>query len=220
MGTLTQRDKKLLVFLACFVLIVVFGWFLAKPLLDKGMEKGDQISEVQAEKEMLETKLMQYPVMDKKVADSEEQVSQYEEKFYGMLKSQGVDKLITEKALGAGLKIERMEITMPTESLLLENYIPKGEEAAESEVTTEEAEDTDADNADAEVDAEEEATAKSIYKATAKLSVSGTRDQYWNLINDINGSQKLMLVREMQMPAKTEDGGSMSLSVDIFMYQK
>ncbi|MGF6991003.1 Tfp pilus assembly protein PilO [Lachnospiraceae bacterium PF1-21] len=219
MGTLTQRDKKLLVFLACFVLIVVFGWFLAKPLLDKGMEKGDQISEAQAEKEMLETKLMQYPVMDKKVADSEEQVSQYEEKFYGMLKSQGVDKLITEKALSAGLKIERMEITMPTEPLLLENYLPKGEEADGSEVPADETEDVD-DDADAAVDAEEEATAKSIYKATAKLSVSGTRDQYWNLINDINGSQKLMLVREMQMPAKTEDGGSMSLSVDIFMYQK
>ncbi|MCP1110965.1 type II secretion system protein M [Ohessyouella blattaphilus] len=219
MGTLTQRDKKLLVFLACFVLIVVFGWFLAKPLLDKGMEKGDQISEAQAEKEMLETKLMQYPVMDKKVADSEEQVSQYEEKFYGMLKSQGVDKLITEKALSAGLKIERMEITMPTEPLLLENYLPKGEEADGSEVPADETEDVD-DDADAAVDAEEEATAKSIYKATAKLSVSGTRDQYWNLINDINGSQKLMLVKEMQMPAKTEDGGSMSLSVDIFMYQK
>ena len=63
---LTERDKKLLLALAYFVIIVGFGAFVFRPLISHYMDLGDQVAILSAQKEEMDARIKEAKGLEQK----------------------------------------------------------------------------------------------------------------------------------------------------------
>ena len=93
---ITDRDKKLLLFLAIFVIVVVFGFFIIRPLAETDAALKEELA-VQEELQIrTQQKLMLLPSMQANVEKTEEELAAAAEDFYPVMKSQEIDKLLRQ----------------------------------------------------------------------------------------------------------------------------
>lgn len=156
---ITQRDKKLLKFLAVIVILAVFLVAVFMPLMDKNSELDMQLTDAENEKADMEQQIAMLPSSQTVNEKSQKDWEELSADFYPIMTGQAVSKLITDTVIGCGLEAESMNIALnPEPSSLLpfqkeeeqqtEASETENAESTEPETQSEETPDTEKDTSD------------------------------------------------------------------------
>lgn len=180
---ITERDKKLLIGLAIFVIVVCFGYWGIYPQI-KAMNQIKIDTEKQKELQFVnETKLSMLPMLEVENKKSEEEILTARKEFYKMMTSDEVDKMVTGMALGYNLYAYDLDIHMPDKEADLEPY--KFSEKAIQQAMEEE-ESFEVENADAY---EDEVTT-GIYSVAVTMRLGGEKADLDRMIYDLSVTSK------------------------------
>lgn len=133
MTPLTNRDKKLLVFLAVIVILFVFGKFVIAPQLNRTLDLQTSSALAELDRQEMEMKIATLAVAQKDNQDLKELLKTAADDYYPMLSSQEVDREVTGLFLEYGLEIEDLVISMPSEPSDLEPYVSSQMAQSEAE---------------------------------------------------------------------------------------
>lgn len=130
---MTERDKKLLSGLGVFCVLVFFATFAIMPLheanelLDKQMQSNrEQIAE-------MEDKAAKLPAVRERNEAGHAALDRVQEELYPILKSQDIDRLLTEKVMSHGLSARKLQIIMPHEPANVVGYGSEDSEGSNPE---------------------------------------------------------------------------------------
>ncbi len=202
---MTQRDKKLLMYLGLFVVIVCFGYWGVRPLVKGIIETDEAIAEAETEHEINELKLIELPMYEADNQELEDNILIARQSFYPMMTAAEIDKMMTGMALGYDLYAYDLSISMPKEEVQSSPYQYAAQEEVEEEYIAEEEvksttlEDVDeyaSGNADKEVSIDQTYNASTgIYVASINMKVGGDKIRLQKLIDDLSTSDDKQLVR-------------------------
>lgn len=243
---MTERDKKLLIFLAIFVIVVCIGYWGIFPIVkDINQLKYDTLEEQQI-REMNDLKLAQLPMLEKENEEYEEDIIKAKSDFYEMMNADEIDKLFTTMALDYGLYAYSMDISMPTEQATLEAYEYSEKYLSDQENAYEYEEDvtdfgevdtTGSTDEETDVDAESgpddsayyEDRMVGIYAAGIQMRLGGDEAVLQKLIDDLSASPKKLRLVSYQWDADSEidinDAGNynilykkvLNIAIEIYM---
>ena len=239
---MTEKDKKLIVFLAIFVILVAGGYWGIYPVVSNIFSVQEQIEDEKALQDMNMVKMAQAPLL---VADNEQvetEMAVLKESFFPVMSSAQVDKYMTGLILDYQLYAYDLSISMPQEEAVNEPY-QFSEKAVLEE--TEEFVDSQADmQADSSVDISEdddfmsetpvfeEDVATGIYKVGVTVRVGGDKANIQRMIDDLSLSkQKLHLISynwdEESSISFAEDGTydvntdcTLTMSMNLYMCEE
>lgn len=129
---ITQRDKKLLSFLAVVVAGVLFTVFGILPLLDTGSSLDTEIEIAQQSKQIMEDKIISLPIIQEEYEEAGKLWDEEAKNFSDMMSSQEIDKLVTGVMLSCSLEAKNMNITFKADAQTLTPYYAS-EAAAEKQ---------------------------------------------------------------------------------------
>lgn len=113
MTNISDFDKKLLIFLGIFLLVIGLGAGVIYPVLEATQEASAALSEAELEKMEREQKVTLLPVLKEKRTKVVENLAKAQAIFYDIMPSKDIDKLLTEKALSHSLVVNDLDISMP-----------------------------------------------------------------------------------------------------------
>ena len=116
---ITERDKKLLLFMAFFVIVLGFGFFVIRPLSQADAELKIELENQQELMMETQQKLVMLPAMESSLVKTQEELEEAAKDFYPVMKSQEIDRLLTGIVVSKGLESRQMTITMPQSELKL-----------------------------------------------------------------------------------------------------
>ena len=111
----TERDKKLIVFLSLFLLIVGIGYFVVRPLYEKVGQLQAQADELEMQVEQTQNYLVRLPQLRKVNEELQGQKQDELQIFYPYMESQELDRMITGLTLHESLGAKNLTITIPDE---------------------------------------------------------------------------------------------------------
>lgn len=119
---MTQRDRKLLVFLGVMVAVVVIGYWGIRPLMKDTAQIKEQIEEQKAIKEENELKMSEYALLKRENEKFEKEIDEMLLMLEPMKSSAQIDKELTDRILKKKLRIQEMIIKMPKEDMVSTPY--------------------------------------------------------------------------------------------------
>lgn len=131
----TERDKRLLVFLAAFLIVAGFGWFLIRPSCEKISKLKTDIAFAQVRQKQADYNISHINENRKRLSESAEQLQSEAKDFYPVMKSQQIDSVLTQKALSAGFakeELRELSIAAVKKNVQLKGYLCKDEKSAGS----------------------------------------------------------------------------------------
>jgi hypothetical protein len=211
---MSERDKKLLVCLGVFVVIVCFAYWGIRPILKSVTEIDEQIEDDEDIQAMNDIKIAELPLIEKDVNQLESDIDAARGNYFSIMTSDEVDRYFTDMVLSYNLHSYDLTITMPETSCDLQPYqysekFLKGDDEEESEtdtshlsqieqvdeVATEEA-DEETDETEEEADEEEEVADNGIYVAEVTMRLGGQLSDLTKLINDLSGTDQKLRVSQ------------------------
>lgn len=194
----TERDKKLIVFLSLFLLIVGIGYFVVRPLYEKVGQLQAQADELELQVEQTQNYLVRLPQLRKVNEELQGQKRDELQIFYPYMESQELDKMITGLTLHESLGAKNLTITIPDEPYVITPYflsvpqpdeegqLSESEQAYEAETSGDAVGQTDeAQTPDAQ--AGTDGSEQVLYVATLAVDATGTHEQlqaYIDLLSD------------------------------------
>lgn len=119
---MTARDKKLLIFLTVFVLVVGIGYWGVKPQIKAAIELSEEIEIQETNEYMNQLKISELPIFEKDIEDYETEIAESKENYFKMMTSDQVDKYMTGMALSYNLYCYDLAIFIPEEPVKTEAY--------------------------------------------------------------------------------------------------
>lgn len=173
--TVTESDKKLLSFLAAFLLAIAFFFFVFRPLSEKNRALEKEIDEAKKQEIAIDISASASSDMSQAEQAVREQMTNVLQRFYPMLQSQEAGNMVTVLMLNHSLQIQNLQIVMPEKASTLKWY--QYSENASSAVSEEAA--------------GEEETAQSgesfgVYAARVSCTAEGGREDLMALVDDIS----------------------------------
>lgn len=110
---LTERDKKLLVFLAIFVLVVGIGVGVIYPLFNRSKSLEQELTSAQLQQTENEQKVSLAASMEMGKQKMLEEIADARKAFYEPMKSEKIDKMLTNMAVSRGVVVTDLDIAMP-----------------------------------------------------------------------------------------------------------
>lgn len=196
---MTERDKKLLIFLSMFVVVVCVGYWVLLPIVKSIHETDQQIEDAKMLKQENDMKINMLPILETDTNNLEVQIEEAKKDFYPMMTSDEVDKMMTGIALQYNLNAFDLDIYMPSEESSLEAYKyakPKEEPEEEDDLAeeTDEESSIEATSTDVTSAEEEEQTMTGIYCVSVSMRLGGDEAMLQKLIDDYsNLDQKILL---------------------------
>ena len=221
---LTERDKKLLRFLAVFLIVIGFGVFVILPALDKTSELDARIMDLENEKFDMEMAIQSLGATrqtnEKLWADFTEKT----EGFYPMLLSQGIGKELTNTMLSCGVDIVRMNLTMPEEPLTITPYTMSAM-AAKYKQQEEQAESEAGADGEATEDSQADTAASRFYAAPVQISIIGSKENIEKLLDIFNESGQSLRVTSYEITEQRENASATGkytadIKLDVYMYKE
>jgi hypothetical protein len=210
---MSEKDKKLLVFLGVFVVIICFAYWGIRPILKSITEIDEQIADDEDIQALNDIKIAELPLIQKDVDQLEDDIDAARDNYFSIMTSDEVDRYFTDMVLSYNLHSYDLTITMPDTFCDLQPYqysekFLKGDDEEEQEidpshlsqieqvdeVTAEESdEETDETAEDAE---EEEAADNGIYVAEVTMRLGGQLSDLTKLINDLSDTDQKLRVSQ------------------------
>ena len=183
---ITERDKKLLVFLAVFLIAAAFLLLVIMPGFDRAQELREEITASTQSKMEMDSKIAQLPNLEEQLGVMQKEWEAISEDLYPMMESQDIDKIVTDEVIAQGLTTKSMKITMNQDPVSLQPYLWKEKQEQQNQAAAAEASDGDGEAAEADsaaVDSGQEETSTGIYSAKVNLSVEGSREKIRRLMD-------------------------------------
>lgn len=207
---MTERDKKLLVFLAIFLIVVGGGAGIIFPLMNKSQELSEQLAEARIEQTEKEMKVQTVSALKEKNQALKEDLTNTQQEFYGILPSMEIDKSLTARALAHGVTVIDMDISQPVigeYAALIDYQTMLKQQLMQSmeEDTGEEA---------------EPAVYSGIYTAKVQMAMTGSRGALQAMLDDCAALEPKLRIAEFLWQKNTRDGAdvyTLSLSMELYM---
>ena len=173
--TVTESDKKLLSFLAAFLLAIAFIFFVFRPLAEKNSALKKEIREAKQQETTMDKSAALSEDMSQAEQTVKEQMDKVLQRFYPMLQSQEAGNMVTVLMLNHDLRIQNLQITMPEKASNLKWYqysanatplVP--DETANGEETGEQPEEF------------------GVYTARVSCTANGNKEDLMALVDDIS----------------------------------
>ncbi len=209
MSNITDRDKKLLIFLAVFLLIVGLGAGVIYPILEKSQEVSDQLAEAELEKLEREQKVTLLPALKEKRVKVQENLEEAQTSFYAIMPSKDIDKLLTEMALSHSLVVTNLDIGMPMKSdyaslvsypVLLAQYagLASATDAAAS-------------------------VYPGVYSANMSMTMTGSRSNLQSMLDELTGMEPKLRVSafgwQQNGNNNEDDTYTLTVTLNLYMYE-
>lgn len=214
---ITARDKKLLYMLGIIVIVSLFYIIGIRPLNRKIAKLEDKIDDAQVEHDTIKMKLYQLDMITDFKESAETMADKLSSRYYDRMVPADVDKLITNKALGYGLKVNNLSIQTGKEPANVLAYanseafaaqqraMESAESSADSQADSEASEDTASSVSDDMVDIDvlasinqesgiyevTDTTSAEVYNTSMILDVYGLHDKAQALLDDIINDKAL-----------------------------
>lgn len=134
---LTKREKILLYFLLCFVLVIGGLFVLVLPTMQAKNDAEVSYSSAKLELESLKSTIVEYGDLDAAIQDTQKQIDDLKQKFYAPMVNEDIDKLLKDKMLTYSLTPLSMSISDPVE-VVLTPFQEKSTEDEEANTTAQE----------------------------------------------------------------------------------
>lgn len=230
---MTAGDKKLIVFLALFVVVVAISYWGIRPFVKSMNDYKEKTVDIENKVSEDQLTLTMLPVEQKNIESMQSAIDEAKQEYFEPMTSSDVDRLFTTKALGYNLKCLQLNIDkndLPAEvtaykySALYEQdriRSMKEEEASSDDYSVsigslDEDDDSDADSDADDADDEESdetasAAAESIYSIKLDMQVMGDKKDLEAFLEELNNYDKKLLVRsyswsEVEVPRDTLRG--------------
>ena len=198
---MTERDKKLLIFLSVFVIVVCVGYWGVYPIIkDINSIKG-KIQTEKDLKEMNEMKVTQLPMIEAENDAMSEKIEKARAGYYGMMTSNEIDKHFTNLVLTSGLYSYDLNIDISSKPTSLEPYQYSKKADSDSEDETDDETDDESDDSLDESDESElfdyynMFSSTGIYTATITMKIGGDEDKLIAFLDSLcNTENKLRIV--------------------------
>lgn len=221
---MTERDKKLLIFLALFVIVVGIGYWGVYPKIKHIISYNEEIQDAYDLKAVNEIRIAELPMLESENQRIEQQIAEAKADYYPMMTSDEIDKMFTGKALDYDLYAYNMDIRTEEEETSLPPY-------SYSVVNEETDEDTDMT---------EEETKNTVptgihtVHITMKLG-SSEEENLQRFINDLSSDKAKHLIREYSWEnnrrnelvtyengydIRTDYETILNISIDIYMCEE
>lgn len=219
----TERDKKLLVFLAVVVLVVCIGYWGIRPQLIAADSYSALLREEQEKQKLNEMKLSQLSMVEIYNEELEDLIADAKEHYYPMMTSDEAGRYITELVLEYDMFIYELAIDMPSKTASLKPYAYSDKaftgyskaaetaQAAAAPVLNELGVTLFADG----VSVDGEATG--IYTAGVSLRISGEEQDARRLLDDLAASGKRLRLCSYSIDNSSADETILELSMEIYM---
>ena len=168
LNELSSREKKLLYFLFCFLIVVGSWMFLINPSLEKGKKLKQEYNDVLLENTNKQIELMQYITAPQELKEIKQQLVDIIKKYNAMLPDEEIDRLLTTLLINHSLTPTRLSI---------------------GEIQPVNLNNNDENNQNNE----ETAKASTIYQVSVDMTVSGTMTQINNAIDDLNNQDGIQI---------------------------
>ncbi len=241
--TLTERDKKLLIFLSLFVIVVGIGYWGLRPIYKNIKETDEAIVDAQELKDSNELKIQQLPIYERDSAELEKSIVTARQSFYPIMTSDELDKMFTGMVLDYNLYSYFLRINIDEEELQSEPYQYSkkalGMEEEEEEGPPEDLDTYDAQSVDdyaedqyAIPEFEDEKPQTGIYEAQVNMQVGGRAEDLQRLIDDLSVQKDKMLLNSYAWSRNRDDLQIISdenpiknldrveFTVSLFMYKE
>lgn len=168
LNELSSREKKLLYFLFCFLIVVGSWMFLINPSLEKGKKLKQEYNDVLLENTNKQIELMQYITAPQELKEIKQQLVDIIKKYNAMLPDEEIDRLLTTLLINHSLTPTRLSIG----EIQPVNLNNNDENNQNNEETTK---------------------ASTIYQVSVDMTVSGTMTQINNAIDDLNNQDGIQI---------------------------
>ena len=203
---LTERDKKLLLVLVIVLLVVGLGVGVILPLSQKNQSLQEALSEAKIEQMEKEQKTALLSSMQTQKVQAEKNLAACQKKFYALMPSMEIDKMLTGMALSKNIVVNELNISLPEtgEYTVLPSYEELLQQTAGGQTPGK----------------ENEASWGGIYTARVEITMSGSRKALQSMLDDCAASEPGMRVTEFlwQNNGDIQDGTCMlSVSLELYM---
>lgn len=110
---MTERDKRLLVGMLLFVIIVAIGYWGILPQYKRYKKLETKIEQEEEEQKLNKMKIANLALIEMQSEEYEQKIAEKKDEFYQVMKSSEVDKMMTELASNRGLDIYELSFSMP-----------------------------------------------------------------------------------------------------------
>lgn len=169
---ITERDKKLLGFLAAFIIALMFFLLVFKPLAAKNKQIKSELRAATEQEIEVDNKASGALDMAAKEEQTKEQLGNVLARFYPMQQSQGAERMITTLMLNHNMAIQSLSVTMPETASVVKWY-QYTEEGREEAITPSKS-------------ADEAGNVLSLYTARVTCVIEGSDQDLWQLVDDIS----------------------------------
>lgn len=112
---MTERDKKLLVFMFMVVIIIGIGYWGVLPQIKAANSYASKAEDEEAEKKINQLKIVNAAGIEMQADDYKNQIAERKNEFYQIMTNSEVDRMMTEMARDENLEIYDLTFNMPTE---------------------------------------------------------------------------------------------------------
>lgn len=110
---MTERDKKLLAGLGIFCIVAVLTMLVILPLYTANEVMKDQIEANEEQIAIMQQKEAELPMLRMGNEERREELLDVQKELYPLMRTQEVDRLLTEKVMLHGLSARKLQIAMP-----------------------------------------------------------------------------------------------------------
>lgn len=204
---LTERDKKLLVFLAIFLIIVGIGAGVIYPLFTWSKSLDEELSTQKQLQVENEQKVSRVITMEMGKKEMEQEIEQTRKEFYSMMDSDKIDKMLTEYALSRSVTVTNLDISMPKSG----SYTQLADYSQGD--STNNTGDTEAGTP----------TYNGVYTASIQISMSGSQDALQGILDYWSKQEPKLRVTEFvwenRSQGETTEAYRLSMGLELYMAQ-
>lgn len=180
--TITENDRKLLGFLAAFLVAAAFFFLVFKPLAAKNEQLDTELKAARAEEVDIDNKAALAGDMAQKEETVAEQMKQVLARFYPVLQSQEAERMVTTLMLNHNLSIQGLTVSMPEKSANPDWYQYSQSGVAYGQPA----------------EGEKQQAALSLYAAKVTCVAEGKKEDLWGLIDDISAGYPAISISSIE----------------------
>lgn len=209
---MTERDKRLLIGLAMFVVVVCVGYWGILPQLTRIDEINEELEVAIDERDEKELKVMELPMLEIENKELEEGILESKSQFFQMMDSDEVDKMMTTMVLGYNLYAYDLSISMPKGEAKLAPYINSKSKDPSSYVNS--------------------GVQTGVYCVGISMRLGGTYEDFERIIYDLSKTEQKIKLNSFSYGTtsrivENEDGGLeyqeemvLNLSLELYMCEE